>query len=78
MINTQNIKEDMEVCGSDGAHVGTVDHLQSSDRIKLTKNDPEAGGEHHLIPVAWVAKVDDKVRLKKSAKDAMSQWQSAA
>ena len=32
-----NIKEHMEVLGSDGKHVGTVDHLEGADRIKLTK-----------------------------------------
>jgi hypothetical protein len=78
MAQTQNIKEHMEVLGSDGQHVGTVDCLKGADRIMLTKNDPAAGGQHHVIPADWVAKVDDKVRLKKSAKDAMAQWQAAA
>jgi len=78
MVQTQQIKEHMEVCGSDGTHVGTVDHLDGADKIKLTKSDPKSGGRHHIIPLAWVDKVDDKVRLKKSAKDAMAQWQSAA
>lgn len=78
MIDTQKIKEHMEVCGSDGAHVGTVDCLKGADKIMLTKNDPASGGQHHLIPAAWVDKIDDKVRLKKSARDAMAQWQAAA
>ncbi|MCK9918396.1 DUF2171 domain-containing protein [Microbacteriaceae bacterium K1510] len=77
MVDTQKIKEHMEVCGSDGAHVGTVDYLDGG-RIKLTKSDPKSGGRHHLIPVDWVDKIDDKVRLTKSAKDAMAQWQAAA
>jgi len=77
MVDTQKIKEHMEVCGSDGAHVGTVDYLDGG-RIKLTKGDPKSGGQHHLIPVDWVDKIDDKVRLTKSAKDAMAQWQAAA
>lgn len=77
MVDTQKIKEHMEVCGSDGAHVGMVDHLDGG-RIKLTKSDPKSGGRHHLIPVDWVDKIDDKVRLTKSAKDAMAQWQAAA
>lgn len=77
-MDTQKIKEHMEVLGSDGHHVGTVDCLKGADRIVLTKNDPAAGGRHHVIPADWVAKVDDKVRLTKSAKDAMAQWQAAA
>jgi hypothetical protein len=28
MAKTSDIKEHMEVLGSDGAHVGTVDHLE--------------------------------------------------
>jgi hypothetical protein len=39
MINAQSIKEHMEVCGSDGAHVGTVDYLEGETTIKLTKSD---------------------------------------
>jgi hypothetical protein len=34
----------MEVVGSDGEHVGTVDHKESADQIILTKEDPNAGG----------------------------------
>ena len=78
MTDTTKIKEHMEVLGSDGKHVGTVDHLEGSDKIKLTKNDPKAGGRHHFIPVDWVERVDRHVHLKKSCADAMAQWQTAA
>lgn len=78
MVQAQQIKEHMEVVGSDGQHVGTVDHLEGSDKIKLTKTDPQAGGKHHLIPLAWVSTVDQKVHLNKSSKDAQTQWQAAA
>ena len=78
MQSTLNIKEHMEVLGADGKHVGTVDCMKDSDKIVLTKSDPSSGGQHHVIPAEWVDKVDDKVRLKKSAKDAMAQWQDAA
>jgi hypothetical protein len=78
MADTQAIKEHMEVVGSDGAHVGTVDHLEGDKRIKLTKTDPAAGGQHHFISADWIESVDKKVHLKKSAKDAKAQWQSAA
>ncbi|HEY5166394.1 MAG TPA: DUF2171 domain-containing protein [Pseudolabrys sp.] len=78
MIKAQSIKEHMEVLGSDGQHVGTVDHLDGADKIKLSKSDVKSGGQHHVIPIVWVAKVDDKVRLSKSAKDAMAHWQAAA
>ena len=78
MINTQSIKEHMEVLGSDGQHVGAVDHLDGKDKIKLTKSDLTAGGQHHVIPLSWVAKVDGQIHLSKPAKDAMAQWQAAA
>ncbi len=76
-MNTQNIKEHMEVIGSDGQHVGTVDHLEGNDKIKLTKNDAP-DGKHHFIPVSLVDHVDAHVHLNKPAKDVQSQWQSAA
>ncbi len=78
MADIKAIKEHMEVVGSDGAHVGTVDYLEGDSRIKLTKSDPLSGGQHHLIPADWVDKVDNKVHLKKAAKEAQAQWQTAA
>jgi hypothetical protein len=78
MFKQDDIKEHMEVLGSDGRHVGIVDHIEGSNQIKLTKNDEMAGGQHHLIPVDWIARVDQQVHLKKSAKDAKAQWKTAA
>jgi hypothetical protein len=78
MAKFDNIKEHMEVLGSDGKHVGTVDHMEGTDQIKLTKTDPSAGGQHHLIPVDWVDHVDKHVHLTKPSKDAMTQWKNAA
>jgi hypothetical protein len=75
MAKTSDIKEHMEVLGSDGAHVGTVDHLEGADRIKLTKDDPKAGGQHHFVPVDWIDHVDAHVHLNKSSRDVMAQWQ---
>ena len=71
--NLLNIREHMEVVGSDDLHVGTVDHLDDQ-RIKLTKNDPAAGGEHHYIHVDSIASVDDKVRLNRTASEAKDEW----
>ncbi len=72
-----DIKEHMEVIGSDGKRVGTVDHLEGSDKIKLAKNDA-ADGKHHFIPLSLVDHVDAHVHLNKSAKDVQAQWQGAA
>jgi hypothetical protein len=76
MFKPNDIKEHMEVLGSDGQRVGTVDHLDGSS-IKLTKGDSQ-DGKHHFIPSDWVERVDQHVHLKKSSKDAKSQWKEAA
>lgn len=78
MARAQDIKEHMEVIGSDGQHVGVVDHLEGQDKIKLTKTDAKAGGKHHLIPVSWVDHVDAHVHLSKPSQDVVKQWQTAA
>jgi hypothetical protein len=77
-MDASKIKEHMEVLGSDGQHVGTVDHMLGADKIKLTKNDPAAQGHHHLIPLAWVSRVDKSVHLSKTQKEAMQAWEHAA
>ncbi len=76
MADATQIKEHAKIVGSDGAHVGTVDHMDGSDRIKLTRKDPEAHGHHHYIPLEWVESVEnDKVRLNKTCQEAEAHWQ---
>ena len=78
-IKIQDIKEHMEVLGSDGKHVGTVDCTKGEDKIVLTKSDPQSGGQHHLIPVHLVSELkEDKVHLTKPARQVMLEWQTAA
>jgi hypothetical protein len=76
MIALGLIKQHMEVLGSDGAHVGTVDHLEGGDVIKLAKDDPDAGGVVHLIPLAWIVHVEMKVHLKQPGAAAKAQWKT--
>ena len=59
--------------GSDGQHIGTVDHVRG-DQIRLTKNDEDAAGHHHLIPCSWIQSVDDKVTVSKTADQAKQHW----
>lgn len=70
MADISQVRKHMEVIGADGAHVGTVDHVDD-DRIKLTKKDSGAGrheGHHHYISVGLIADVEgDKVRLSANA-----------
>ncbi|WP_431270883.1 DUF2171 domain-containing protein [Dankookia sp. P2] len=66
------VKEHMEVVGSDGKHVGTVDHMDG-DRIKLTKkDDPDGSGQHHhFIPASSIAGVEgNQVKLSMPADQA--------
>lgn len=68
------VREHMEVVGSDGEHIGTVDKLRG-DRIILTKNDEDAGGVHHSIPSSWIKSVDaQKVVLEKTVDQAHAAW----
>ena len=70
VTDISQIKEHMEVIGADGAHVGTVDHLEGN-RIKLTKKDSGFGGHeghHHYISRGLVADIEgDVVRLSANA-----------
>jgi len=61
-----DIKEQMEVIGADGVHVGTVDKVEGN-RIKLTRKDSGEGshrGHHHFIDKGLVADIEgNQVRL---------------
>ncbi|MDO6413430.1 DUF2171 domain-containing protein [Sphingomonas sp. BIUV-7] len=67
------VQEHQEVLGSDGQHVGTVDHVRG-DRIKLTKTDQDARGHHHSIPSSWLQSVEDTITISKTADQAKAHW----
>jgi hypothetical protein len=73
MIQTTQIREHMEVKGSDGEHVGRVDHVLG-DEIELAKMDLAGGFKHHLIPLSWVDHVDEHVHLNVTKDDAKAGW----
>lgn len=63
------VKENMDVIGADGVHVGTVDRVEGN-RIKLRKSDSfgKHEGHHHYIEMGFVAGVEgNKVRLSANA-----------
>lgn len=74
-VDMSRVREHMEVVGSDGGHVGTVDCIEG-DRIKLTRSDQAAGGQHHSIPLTLVRSVDDKVRLSLTVEEAKREWRT--
>jgi hypothetical protein len=74
MVDPSAIREHLEVVGSDGEHVGRVDHVHG-DQIELAKLDAAAGLKHHLIPVSWVRHVDEHVHLNLTRDEARARWQ---
>lgn len=75
MIDPSQITEHMEVVGSDGGHVGTVDKLV----LKLTKKDPAAQGQHHIINLDLVASIENgKVMLSVPTSEAPAQEKTLA
>ena len=76
MIDSTMITEHMEVVGSDGKHVGRVDHVKGGE-IELAKMDFQAMGKHHMIPLSWIEYVDDKVHLSLDRTEAEDRWSSA-
>ena len=74
MIQASEIREHMEVVGSDGGHVGKVDHVLGTD-IELSKMDLGSGFKHHLIPMTWVEQIEeDRVRLNLTKDAAKAAW----
>lgn len=69
MINASQIKEHMEVKGSDGKHVGTVLGVEDG-QLKLA-----SGGMDHAIDIASVDAIDkDTVRLRQTAEETVRAW----
>ena len=69
MTNASQIKEHMEVTGSDGKHVGTVLGVENG-HLRLA-----SGGMDHAIDIALVDAVDkDIVRLRKTAEETVRAW----
>ncbi len=77
MLDTQTaqslIKPHMAVVCSENGQFATVDHLDGSDEIKLTR---DKNGQHHYIPVSWITSVDDKVHVDRPGDQAMKEWRT--
>ena len=68
------VREHMEVVGSDDEHVGTVDRV-AGDRIILTRSDPESGGVHHSLSCTEIDRIEgDRVILGINANEARVRW----
>jgi len=72
MADVRNqIEDHMPIVCSAGDQVGTVDHLDANDTIKVTRDE---NGNHHWIPLDWVMKVDDKVHLDRPGNQVKQDW----
>lgn len=77
-VTADQIRDHMEVKGSDRAHVGIVDKVQGQS-ITLTRDDPGAGDVHHVILLASAASIENgAVILRVTAAEAKRTWQEAA
>ena len=71
-INVNDITKHANVIASCGTKVGTVDHLDGTDKIKLTRNEE---GSHHLIPLSWVSEIkDNQVLLNVDSEEVKNKW----
>ena len=74
MIEATEIREHMDVVGSDGRHVGRVDRVRGAE-IELTKWDTQAGLKHHMIPLSWIDYIDDDgLHLDRTRDAAKTEW----
>lgn len=69
MVDAAQIKDQMEVKGSDGKHIGTVDGIEGQ-RVRLA-----SGGMYHYVDLDMVEEVEGgSVRLKKTAEETTRAW----
>lgn len=75
MAIRDDIRDGMQVLGSDGGMIGTVDGGAEGDQFKL-KRDHAGAGAHHYLPLEWIDRVDDHVHLNVTAATARDRWES--
>ncbi|MCO5091249.1 DUF2171 domain-containing protein [Bosea sp. (in: a-proteobacteria)] len=74
MMFVEQVREGLEIVGSDGVHVGTVDGL-SGTLLRLKKSDPSSGGTHHYLDIGLVAAIEgDTIKLLVPAAEAKQRW----
>lgn len=75
-MTRDDITHGMQVLGSDGALIGTVDGIES-DSIKLQRSG-SADGNHHFVALDQVERVDQHVHLNVTGTAARAGWVPAA
>ena len=72
MAQNGNIREGMEVLGSDGGMVGRVKGVHG-DHVHVEPTAPVHSGDH-IVPRKWVARADDHVHLDREAALVRDTW----
>lgn len=68
------VREHMDVVGSDDEHIGAVDKV-AGDRLILAKSDPASGGVHHSISCSDIDRIEgDRVILDCKADETKRRW----
>lgn len=70
------IMKDMGVVTIDGRQIGVVSGFAGADRIRLTSHKGGHGYDH-VIPAAWVEKVDRYVHLCHSSRYVADNWEQS-
>ena len=78
MIQASQIRNQMQIVGSDGQQLGSVEQVDGSSRIKYAPKTAAGKGDH-FIPLAWVTSVEGQtVRLSKSSHDVQQELERTA
>ena len=72
MVDTSQIRNGLAVIASDAEPVGAVDAVEG-DRLKLTRKD-STDNIHHYIPLAWVARVEERIHLNRTGAEVRASW----
>ena len=68
-----DIREGMQVLGSDGGMVGRVTGTHG-DHIHVQPDPPASHGGEHIVPRSWVARTDDHLHLNRDAALVRETW----
>ncbi|HUI34247.1 MAG TPA: DUF2171 domain-containing protein [Stellaceae bacterium] len=78
MVQASQIRNQMQIVGSDGQQLGSVEQVDGSSRIKFAPRTATSRKGDHFIPLAWVTSVEGQtVRLSKSSHDVQQELERA-
>jgi hypothetical protein len=69
-MSPTQIQRHMDVVSSSDEPLGIVDHILGSN-LQLAKTQT---GRHGFVPFSWIAHIDDKIHLARSAAEVEGLW----